>query len=72
MGKLHESRENIKGSWSALQDQWADVRHQWRDSISNRFEREWWLPIEQAIPRLLEVMAELDDTLDSALQDTED
>jgi hypothetical protein len=72
MGRLNESREGINGSWLELQGQWADVRLQWRDAVANRFEREWWLPLEEDVPRLLDAMSELDSTLDQALRYTED
>lgn len=61
------SQEGLSGSWSQLQDSWAEAREQWRDSVGYRFEREWWLQIEEVVPRLLEAMAEVDEVLSNAL-----
>lgn len=72
MGRLTESHDSLTSSWSELEERWADARQQWRDSIGHRFEREWWQPLETEVPRLLEAMAELDETLEQALRRTED
>ena len=71
MGRLDEAHESIQSSWSELQERWTDARGQWRDSNAYRFEREWWQEIEEAVPRLLEAMAEVNEVLDRALLDTE-
>jgi hypothetical protein len=72
MGSINDTQDSIKGEWSILQSEWDNTRSLWRDSVANRFEKQFWSELERQIPQLLSAMEELDEILDQALYNTED
>jgi len=65
---LSDIAERAHSEWSRLEEQWLNTRREWRDEVAARFEREFWQPWKQDLPRLLRELDELEDTLDRALQ----
>ena len=70
MTQIYNAQERLSAHWSALQNQWQAARREWRDSMGDRFEREFWREWENTMPIALKAMAELDSVLDQALLNT--
>lgn len=64
MISLHDGKANLLHAAKRLQLRWQDVRQQWNDKVSEKFERQHLQPLEpqvktaiQAIERLAEVLS---------------
>jgi hypothetical protein len=71
MSMLREVYDRLQGEWGGLQNQWSSTRGQWRDSVGDRFEREFWMRWEIEVPRLLKSVDDLEEVLDQALRNTD-
>lgn len=58
---LADTRERLRAELATLQAQWAAAREIWRDAVGARFEREFWVPGEQAALEYLRALQELED-----------
>lgn len=58
--------ENLSVAWSTLSSQWADTRAEWTDSVSARFEREFWNEWQSALPVAIGALRELEELMDVA------
>jgi len=70
MSMLREAYDRLRGEWAGLQNQWASTRDRWRDSVGDRFEREFWMKWEIEMPKLLKAVDDLENVLDHALRKT--
>lgn len=68
MSSLSEVNASLRGEWSALESQWHSTRSQWRDSVADRFEKEFWRDIEEDVPKFLRELDQVDETLSQALR----
>jgi len=68
MSDLSNLTNDLAASWRSLIAEWSTTRQSWRDKIADRFEREFWEDLEREMPRLLEIMAAMDDQFNRADQ----
>lgn len=61
MSRIADLEQDLSLSWRNLQNDWAEVRGEWRDKVAENFEREWWNELEQEIPQLIESVSHLDE-----------
>ena len=66
MSQIAELEQDLSLSWRNLQNEWAEVRGEWRDKVADNFEREWWNELEQEIPQLIESVSQLDEAFSQA------
>ncbi|HEX8091673.1 MAG TPA: hypothetical protein VF762_22660 [Blastocatellia bacterium] len=52
MSRIAEAQETIVGEWLSLVSLREETRHNWRDTVAELFEREFWSEMEVAVPRL--------------------
>lgn len=71
MSNLSDLEQDLGVSWRGLQNEWSEIRADWRDRVAEHFEREWWDELEAEIPRLLNSMEELDEVFRQADQELE-
>jgi hypothetical protein len=71
MSNISEAQDKVSVSWRVLNSQWVTTQQDWRDSVREQFEKEYWKRLESEVPRLLGTMQSLDRTLDQALRNTE-
>jgi hypothetical protein len=70
MGRIGETSSDLSTHWRTLQAQWEQTRAQWRDEIGELFEREYWQPLEENMPRLLRSIDSLDQVVEQGLRHT--
>lgn len=70
MSQIGETSSAISTHWRALQRQWEQTRPQWRDKIGDLFERDYWDPLEENLPRLLRALDVLDQVIEQGLRRT--
>lgn len=68
MSSLSEVHDSLRSEWSALESQWHSTRSQWRDSVADRFEKEFWRAMEEDVPQFLRELEQVDETLNQALR----
>lgn len=66
MSQLTDLQQDLGIAWRGLQADYSDIRSDWRDTVAEHFEREWWGELEAEIPRLLNAMQELDEVFAQA------
>ena len=66
MSQIADLEQDLSLSWRNLQNEWAEVRGEWRDKVAENFEREWWSELEQEIPQLIESVSQLDEAFHQA------
>ena len=66
MSQLTDLQQDLGISWRGLQADYGDIRSDWRDSIAEHFEREWWSELESEIPKLLNAMEDFDEVCSQA------
>ena len=52
VSRIAEAQETIVGEWLSLVSLREETRHNWRDTVAELFEREFWSEMEVAVPRL--------------------
>lgn len=68
---MSEIYDRITRRWKDLRDQWAATRQKWRDTVGDRFEREFWQEWEKVVPQFLKAVDDLEKVLDRAVRDTQ-
>lgn len=66
MSVLTQNHDKLRSEWSTLETQWKSARRQWRDNVADRFEKQFWQPMEDCIPQLLRTIDEVEETLKQA------
>lgn len=67
-----DTLEELVAARGRLHSAWTETRELWRDSVQQRFEREYWQPIEETTKeaiRAVETMAETLARMDRELSD---
>ena len=68
MSSLSEVHGRLRSEWSALESQWRSTRSQWGDGVADSFEKDFWGEFEAGLPRFLQELQRVDDTLNQALR----
>ncbi len=66
MSRLEELHHHLNVDLISLKTQWFATRQAWRDPVGDRFEREFWQPLEEQASRYLNALKELSNVLDQA------
>ena len=66
MSRLPELHTRLNADLISLKTQWLATRQAWRDTVGDRFEREFWQPLETESSRYLDALRELSDALRQA------
>jgi hypothetical protein len=66
MSLLLELHTRINADDISLKTQWIATRQAWRDTVGDRFEREFWQPLEAESSRYLNALRDLDEALRQA------
>ena len=66
MSLLRELHTRINADDISLKTQWIATRQAWRDTVGDRFEREFWQPLEAESSRYLNALRDLDEALRQA------
>lgn len=66
MSRLEELHHHLNVDLISLKTQWLATRQAWRDPVGDRFEREFWQPLEEQASRYLNALKELSILLDQA------
>lgn len=64
--------EVLRDRWASLQQHWTNTREQWNDPVAMRFEREFWSEWENALPKAIDLMRELEKALTQANREAYD
>jgi len=59
MGNLNTTRAELQEAWQRLRQRWAETKTLWNDPVRQRFEREFWQPLETQMPAILGEMERL-------------
>lgn len=59
MSQISDLEQDLSLSWRNLQNEWTEVRSEWRDEVAARFEDEWWSELESEMPQLIESVSQL-------------
>ena len=68
---LNREIEKISNEWRILENQWKSTCHLWNDSMSQRFEREFWQEFERLVPAYLKKLEETDYLVSKAYRELE-
>lgn len=61
MSQIADAEQELSLLWRNLQNDWTELRGEWRDKVAENFEREWWTELEHEIPQLIESVSQLDE-----------
>jgi hypothetical protein len=70
MSKLSDLHVGLQAEWGRVQAFWRAAREQWRDEVADNFERRHWQEWDQQTAAFLRAFDELEEIVNSALQDT--
>ena len=56
MSRLEELHHHLNIDLISLKTQWLATRQAWRDPVGDRFEREFWQPLEDQASRYLNAL----------------
>lgn len=56
MSRIGDAEYRLGREWTLLKRLWEETRAEWRDAAAQRFEEEYWQPLEQAAPRALRAL----------------
>lgn len=62
MSNFEDIKTNLRAELISLRSQWLATRQTWRDPVGDRFEKDFWHPIEEQAScylRALEKLSEL-------------
>ncbi len=66
MSNLHELHTRFDADVISLKTQWFATRQAWRDPVGDRFEREFWAPLEEQASRFLIALSTMAEELNQA------
>lgn len=66
MKRLEDLHHRLNADKISVKTQWLTTRMAWRDPVGDRFEREFWQPLEDQVSRYLDALKELSDALNQA------
>lgn len=70
MNELGDAHADLAAALAVLRAQWLSTREAWRDSVGDRFEQDFWVPIEHQSISYLAAVRALEMVLDDADQNT--
>ena len=62
----HRTSEKLRHCWGRFRSEWDEVRGRWHDAVADRFEREFVLPWEEDVTRVLAEVTALEEALGRA------
>lgn len=66
MSSLEETHNGLSAELISLKTQWIATRQAWRDPVGDRFEKDFWKPLEEESLRYLDALKVLADILQQA------
>lgn len=66
MHDLDDLAAHLQADQLSLKTHWIATRQAWRDAVGDRFEREFWQPLETESTRYLDALRQLSDALQEA------
>ena len=64
----HQALEQLNNSWKKLQSAWADTQQGWRDPVQVRFQRHYWRPYAETVPRIERGLGQVLEMADKAVK----
>jgi len=65
MANIHNIHADFVNSWQQLQQRWQETIDMWDDSVSHKFERDFWQPLEIEMAATRRELERLDDFITS-------
>ena len=56
---LDTTHDQLKAAWKLLSQRWEGTSALWRDAVRDRFEKEYWKPLETQVPATCKGMSRL-------------
>ncbi len=66
MSRLEEANRHLSADLVSVKTQWIATRQAWKDPIGDRFEKDFWQPLEEESAKYLNALRKLLDELQQA------
>jgi len=63
MSRVAALRQQQAAIWQAAQQRWRGAREEWRDAAAVAFEQQYWNEWEELMPRFLNALSLLEESL---------
>lgn len=68
MGSLNSTQAELQAGWQRLAQRWEETKAVWNDPVRRRFEKEYWIPLENQTRTTLKEMERLGQVIAKARQ----
>ncbi len=65
---MEAASNQLKLTWMRVRSQWEQTSQLWNDSMRNQFAEQFWAPVEDAVPPVLQQMERFAQTVKQASQ----